>query len=54
MNLPTKTFNKNGKWVAKPLKTTALVCTCGNKYIKTRRMQKECLTCIYKSAHVRD
>ncbi len=53
MNLPSKTFNKNGKWIEKPLKSTALVCACGNKYIKTRRLQKECITCIYKTAHGR-
>jgi hypothetical protein len=53
MNLPSKTFQKNGKWIEKPLKSVPLECRCGNKYIKTRRMQKECITCIYKAAHGR-
>lgn len=54
MNLPTKTFQKNGKWVERPLKTTALVCErCGSKYVKTRRAQKMCIPCIYKDAHTR-
>lgn len=53
MNLPTKTFQRNGKWVEKPLKSVALECACGNKYVKTRRAQKQCLVCIYKDAHTR-
>ena len=40
-----KTFFKDGKWTDS---RTAIVvlCHCGNKYIKTRTEQKECLSCI--------
>ncbi len=50
MNLPSKTFQRNGKWVEKPFLTEVPVCVCGNKYIKTRNGQTECIKCIYKAA----
>lgn len=49
MNLPSKTFQRNGKWVEKPFLTHVPVCACGNKYIKTRPHQTKCIKCIYKA-----
>jgi len=34
-----------GKWVERPRRTETVVCTCGNRYIKTRKNQTECLQC---------
>ena len=35
------------RWVEKPPHAPIPVCSCGNKYIKTRVDQKHCLRCIY-------
>ena len=43
---PTKTFQKDGHWIEKTSVTPILVCTCGNRYIKTRHGQSKCLRCI--------
>jgi hypothetical protein len=43
---PRKTFQQDGHWIEKPHKTTILVCTCGNRYLKTRRNQQTCLRCL--------
>jgi hypothetical protein len=40
-----KTFLKNGKWIDNPNATTVVVCACGEKYIKTRPNQTQCLRC---------
>ncbi len=40
-----------GKWVERPRRTETLVCACGNRYIKTRPKQKECLQCMVRNAH---
>lgn len=40
-----KTFFKDGKWTDARIAVIKL-CKCGNKYIKTRENQKECLECI--------
>jgi hypothetical protein len=42
---PTKTFQQNGHWVEKTTVTPILVCTCGNRYLKTRHGQTKCLRC---------
>jgi len=42
---PTKTFQQDGHWIVKPRKTPIVVCACGNRYLKTRPAQKECLRC---------
>jgi hypothetical protein len=42
----SKNFMQKGKWIDKPMKTIVLVCACGNKYIKTRHKQAECLRCL--------
>lgn len=42
----SKTFQKNGKWIERPAGSNIIVCSCGNKYIKTRKGQEECLTCL--------
>ena len=39
--------NQVGKWIFKPLKSTVVVCVCGNKYIVTRKNQTECVNCSY-------
>ena len=44
--MAAKTFNQNGKWIDRPGKIDVVVCKCGNKYLKTRRNQKTCITCI--------
>jgi len=41
-----------GKWVERPRRTETLVCECGNRYIKTRLKQTECINCITKHAKV--
>jgi len=41
-----KHFQKDGKWIVKPTKTEILLCKCGNKYIKTREGQKNCVRCL--------
>lgn len=43
---PTKTFQQDGHWVVKIKKTPIFVCTCGNKYLKTRAGQTRCLRCM--------
>jgi len=43
-----KTYQKDGKWVERPGHTMILVCSCGNKYIKTRENQVLCVRCIGK------
>jgi len=40
-----------GKWVERPRRTETLVCACGNRYIKTRKNQKECVQCMVRHAH---
>ena len=46
MNFPSKTYQKNGRWVEKPSTTVVSICICKNKYIKTREKQTHCLRCI--------
>ncbi|MHB1086864.1 MAG: hypothetical protein ACYCZ0_03900 [Minisyncoccota bacterium] len=41
-----KTFFKDGKWTDSTKEVVVVVCTCGNKYIKTREGQSECLSCV--------
>jgi len=43
---PTKTFQQNGHWIEKTVVTPILLCTCGNRYLKTRPGQTKCLRCI--------
>jgi len=45
---PTKTFQQDGHWVVKPRKTPILICDCGNRYLKTRPGQAQCLRCVFK------
>jgi hypothetical protein len=40
-----------GKWVERPRRTETLVCECGNRYIKTRKNQKECVQCMVRHSH---
>ncbi len=40
-----------GKWVERPRRTETLICACGNRYIKTRPKQKECIPCMVRNAH---
>ena len=42
-----------GKWVERPRRTETLVCACGNRYIKTRPRQKECVPCMVRHAHAK-
>ena len=42
----SKNFMKNGKWIDNPNQPAVVVCTCGNKYIKTRKEQTVCLRCL--------
>lgn len=43
---PHKTFNQDGHWIEKPNKTQIFICACGNRYLKTRPRQEQCLRCI--------
>jgi hypothetical protein len=42
----SKNFMKNGRWIDNPNKPAVVVCACGNKYIKTRELQRVCLRCM--------
>ncbi len=42
----TKTFQSAGKWIEKPRISEIVVCSCGNKYIKTRKDQTVCVRCM--------
>lgn len=42
----SKTFQKNGKWIERPALSNIVICVCGNKYLKTRKNQVECLSCM--------
>ncbi len=44
---PPKHYQQDGHWVVKPRKTDILICTCGNRYIKTRPHQAVCLRCMF-------
>jgi len=44
----SKNFLKDGKWTENPNPTAVLVCSCGNKYIKTREGQGVCVRCLVK------
>ncbi len=44
---PPKQFQQDGHWIVKPRKTVVLVCSCGNRYIKTRPSQDACLRCMF-------
>lgn len=46
-----KTFHKDGKWIDNPNLVEVKLCTCGNKYIKTREGQNACLGCFVKKKH---
>lgn len=46
-----KTFHKDGKWIDNPNAVRVVLCTCGNKYIKTRENQNACLSCFVKRKH---
>lgn len=41
-----KTFQKDGRWIERLEKTEILRCSCGNKYLKTRAGQAQCLACL--------
>jgi len=43
---PTKTFQQDGHWVEKKNVTPILLCSCGNRYLKTRSGQQKCLRCV--------
>lgn len=43
---PHKTFQQDGHWIEKPNKTTIFICVCGNRYLKTRPKQEQCLRCM--------
>jgi hypothetical protein len=43
---PPKHYQQDGHWIVNPNKTNVLVCTCGNRYLKTRPGQTLCLRCV--------
>jgi hypothetical protein len=53
MDMPTNTFQWRGKVAVKTEREKAPVCICGNKYLKTRKNQKECLICILGKAKIK-
>jgi len=44
---PPKQYQQDGVWVVKPRKTAILLCSCGNRYIKTRPGQSVCIRCMF-------
>lgn len=42
----SKNFLQNGKWIDNPHTVKVSVCSCGNKYIKTRPGQRTCIPCM--------
>ena len=49
-----KTFqNSLGKWIEKKTRTEILLCSCGVKYIKTRKDQTVCIRCIYRTLPIK-
>lgn len=44
----SKNFMQNGKWIDNPNAPAVVLCSCGNKYIKTREKQGVCLRCLSK------
>jgi hypothetical protein len=42
-----------GKFIERPRRTETLVCHCGNRYIKTRPRQSECIPCMVRNAHAK-
>ncbi len=46
-----KVIHTWGKFIERPRRTETLVCACGNRYIKTRPRQKECVQCMVRHAH---
>ncbi len=44
--IPNKNKNQPGKWIDYARRAEIVVCSCGNKYIKTRDRQKVCIRCI--------
>jgi len=47
-------IHKIGKWIPKKTKSEILLCVCGNKYIKTRPRQVECILCISKKVRLKE
>ncbi|MFZ2886774.1 MAG: hypothetical protein WA021_03070 [Minisyncoccia bacterium] len=37
---------QRGKYVYKPIMSVIVLCSCGNKYVRTRPKQTVCITCI--------
>ncbi len=44
---PPKHYQQDGHWIVKPRKTEVYTCHCGNRYLKTRPHQDECLRCMF-------
>lgn len=44
---PPKQYQQDGHWIVKPKKTEIHTCHCGNRYLKTRPAQKECVRCMF-------
>jgi hypothetical protein len=36
-------------WIEWSRRSDILMCTCGNKYLKTRKGQKKCLRCVSRA-----
>ena len=49
-NIKSKIIRKGtpGVWVERPRRCEILICSCGNKYLKTREGQTVCIKCINK------
>lgn len=41
-----KAHSQRGKYVYKPLMSVVVLCSCGNKYVSTRKGQKTCIRCM--------
>lgn len=40
--------NSWGNWVERPRQSEIHMCSCGNKYLKTRKGQSTCIRCILR------
>ena len=50
----TKDFYQDGKWIEKPKPTVVSLCACAGRFIKTRKGQTKCLTCMSREkGHIR-
>ncbi len=45
-SLPVQKTSQRGKYVYKPITSIIVLCSCGGKYVMTRKGQTTCIRCI--------